>query len=104
MRAKKFFINHITSTAIALHRNLLFPSTPFEHRGKEIVMAFFIFEDFFEHERRSHIPFRLILLIINGPFLYLPSNLVYGLSRWQLLLPAVQPVIKGNSCFLVGPS
>jgi hypothetical protein len=70
MRAKKFFVNHVTPTAIALHRNLLFSSTPFEHRGKEIVMAFFIFEDFFEHERRSHIPLLLSLLIMTG---HLPS-------------------------------
>jgi hypothetical protein len=41
MRTKKFFVNHIPATAIALHWNLLFFLLLFRHGGEEVVTAFF---------------------------------------------------------------
>jgi hypothetical protein len=76
VRAIEFFVNHMVTTAMALHRNLLFPLNLFEHRGKEIVMSFLIFEDFFEQERRGDVPFLLSLF----------DNLLVKVNRFFLCL------------------
>jgi hypothetical protein len=77
VRTIEFFVNHMITTAMALHRDLLFPLNLFEHRGKEIVMSFLIFESFFKQERRGDVPFLLSLF----DYLLIKLNR-YRLYRW----------------------
>jgi hypothetical protein len=74
VRTIEFFVNHMVSTAMALHRTLPFPLNLFEHRGKEIVMSFLIFNDFLKQERGGNVPFLL------SPF----DNLLISLNRYRL--------------------
>ena len=74
VRTIEFFVNHMVSAAMALHRTLPLPLNLFEHRGKEIVMSFLIFEDFPKHERDGDGPFLLSLF----------DNLLISVNRYRL--------------------
>ena len=73
VRTIEFFVNHMVTAAMALHRDLLFPLNLFDHRGKEIVMSFLIFEDFLKQERGGDVPFLLSLF----------DNLLISLNRYR---------------------
>lgn len=100
VRTIEFFINHMVSAAMALHRTLPFPLNLFEHRGKEIVMSFLIFEDFLKQERDGDVPFLFslfdkLLISVNR----------YRLYRWRgdPLNLALLNTFKGSSPLIATP-
>jgi hypothetical protein len=90
----------MVSAAMALHRTLPFPLNLFEHRGKEIVMSFLIFEDFLKQERDGDVPFLFslfdkLLISVNR----------YRLYRWRgdPLNLALLNTFKGSSPLIATP-
>ena len=90
VRTVEFFVNHMVSTAMTLHRTLPFPLNLFEHRGKKIVMSFLIFEDFLKQERGGNVPILLSLF----------DNLLISLNRYRLYRWRGDPL---NLSLLKGP-
>ena len=80
----------MVTTAMALHRDLLFSLNLFDHRGKEIVMSFLVFEDFLKQERGGGVPLLLSLF----------DNLLISLNRYRLYRWRGDPL---NLALLKGP-